>query len=49
MYFYKQQFLYSLNLNQSKYTDYQWNLTDTNHQKKVIVNQSNLTDYFSGN
>ena len=40
---------YSLNLNQSKSTDYQWNLTDSNSLKEVTVNQSNSTDYFSEN
>ena len=40
---------YSLNLNQSKTTDYQWNLTDSNSWKEVTVNQSNFTDYFSKN
>ena len=35
---------YSLNLNQSKSTDHQWNLTDSNSWKVVIVNQSNFTD-----
>ena len=34
----------SLNLNQSKSTDYQWNLTDSNSWKEVTVNQSNFTD-----
>ena len=38
-----------LNLNQSKSTDYQWNLTDSNSWKEVTVNQSNFTDYFSEN
>ena len=40
---------YSLNLNQSKSTDYQWNLTDLNSWKEVSVNQSNSTDYFREN
>ena len=38
---------YSLNLNQSISTDYQWNLTDFNSWKEVTVNQSNFIDYFS--
>ena len=39
----------SLNMNQWKSTDYQWNLTDSNSWKEVTVNQSNSTDYFSEN
>ena len=42
-------FSYSLNLNESKSTDYQWNLTDSNTLKEVTVYQSNSTDYFSEN
>ena len=34
---------------QSKSTDYQWNLTDSNSWKEVTVNQSNFTNYFSEN
>ena len=30
--------LYSLNMNQSKSTDYQWNFTDSNSLKRVTVN-----------
>ena len=41
--------VYSLHLNQSKSTDYQWNLTDSNSLKEVTVNQSNFTDYFNEN
>ena len=44
----KNQYIYSLNLDQSKSTDYQWNLTDLNSLKEVTTNQSNFTDYFSG-
>ena len=40
---------YSLNSNQSKSTDYQWNLTNSNSWKEVTVNQSNFTDYLSEN
>ena len=40
---------YPLNLNQSKFTDYQWNLTDSNSWKKVTMNQSHNSDYFSEN
>ena len=36
-------------MNQSKSTDYQWNLTDSNSWEEVTVNQSNFTDYFSEN
>ena len=42
-------FPYSLNFIQSKSTDYQWNLTDSNSWKEFTVNQSNFTDYFSEN
>ena len=41
--------MYSLNMNQSKSTDYQWNLTDSNSLKEVTVNQSSSTDFFSKN
>ena len=40
---------YSLNLNQSKSTDYHWDLTDSNSWKEVTVHQSNFADYFSKN
>ena len=38
--------VFSLNLNQTKSTDYQWNLTDSNSLKEVTANQSNFTVYF---
>ena len=42
--------IYSLNLNQLKSTDYQWDLTNQNSQIEVTdVNQSNFTDYMNEN
>ena len=35
---------YSVNLNLTKSTDYQSNLTDSNSPKEVTVNQSNFTN-----
>ena len=41
--------LFSLNLKQSKSTDYQWKLTDSNSYKEVKVNQPNFTDLTAEN
>ena len=41
--------LYSLNLIESRSTDYQCNFTDSNSQKEVTVNQSNFIDSISEN